>query len=502
MIIFFSLFIISLPLIFAIFLSHHKNRSKSIAPPGPSGLPFIGNLLQVARTATPHIYLFNLSQIYGPLMQLKFGPVPVLVVSSAKLAEEVMKTQDLAFCSRPKFRGQQRISYNGIDIAFSPYDSYWREVRKIVVTHLLSQRKVQSFYPIREDEISRMIKVIAGLSSSSSGRPVNLTEIAMTLTSNMIFRISFSRRYEYGVRGAEIRRFDRLLQEAQALAATPFVSDYFPALGWVERVLGMEKRLQKNFEELDSFYQELIDDHLNPMREKQGEEEDILDILLNLKRENSCSIELTWDHIKALLMDIFIGGTDSSASSINWTMLALMKAPHVMKKVQAEIRDFIGTKGRVDEDDLPNLPYLKAVVNETFRLYPSIPMLLPRETVEKCSLGGYDIQPKTTVYVNAWALGRDPDYWKNPLEFMPERFLEGNLDIRGKHFGVIPFGSGRRICVGMFMGIANVELAVANLLYTFNWEFPRGKENSFDVLPGLASHFKNGLLLVPKKWHT
>ncbi|KAH6770214.1 hypothetical protein C2S52_015017 [Perilla frutescens var. hirtella] len=497
MILFFLLFLISLPTFF-ICLSHHKNRSKSIVPPGPSGLPLIGNLHQLARTATPHIYLFKLSKIHGPLMQLKFGSTPVLVVSSAKLAEEVMKTKDLAFCSRPKFRGQQKISYNGIDVAFSPYDSYWREVRKITVTHLLSQRKVQSFHPIREDEISRMIRAIASLSSSS--RPVNLSEIATTLTSNMIFRISFSRRYEYGDRGAEIRRFDRLLQEAQALVAAPFVSDYFPGFRWVERVMGLEKRLQKNFQELDSFYQELIDDHLDPMREKQGEEDDILDILLNLKRDNTCSIDLTWDHIKALLMDIFIGGTDSSSASINWTMMALMKAPIVMEKVQAQIRDFIGTKGRVDEDDLPNLPYLKAVVNEAFRLYPSIPMLLPRETVERCSLDGYDIQPKTTVFVNAWAVGRDPDYWENPLEFRPERFLEGNLDIKGKHFGVIPFGSGRRICVGMFMGIANVELAVANLLYSFNWELPQGEDVCTDVLPGLASHIKNGLLLVPTKW--
>lgn len=194
---------------------------------------------------------------------------------------------------------------------------------------------------------------------------------------------------------------------------------------------------------------------------------------------------------------------DTSASAIAWNMTALMKASRVMKKLQQEIRESIGQKGIVEEDDLKKLHYLKAVINESFRLYPTCPLLVPRETMETCILGGYEIQPGTKVYVNAWAIGRDPHFWENAHEFLPERFLEKDIDIKGPEFGVIPFGSGRRICPGMLMGLTNVELILANLIYWFDWELPDGVEAldvDTDSLPGLTMHKKNPLYIVPKKY--
>ncbi|KAL1554168.1 6,7,8-trihydroxycoumarin synthase-like [Salvia divinorum] len=178
---------------------------------------------------------------------------------------------------------------------------------------------------------------------------------------------------------------------------------------------------------------------------------------MQIKLELNSNKPTNWDRVKALFMDLFLGGTDSSAASIVWIMTALMKAPHIMKKVQTEIRNAVGNKAKVDEDDLPTLPYLKAVINETFRLYTPVPMLVPRETTQKCVLDGYEIQPKTTVYVNVWVITRDPECWKtSPEEFLPERFYGSDMPVKGKDFGLIPFGSGRRICPGMFMGLANV----------------------------------------------
>ncbi|KAK6118954.1 hypothetical protein DH2020_047292 [Rehmannia glutinosa] len=380
-------------------------------------------------------------------------------------------------------------------MVFSPYGEYWREVRKITAIHLLSVKKIQSFRPIREDEISRLVTKISGCN-----KVVNLSEMAMALGSSLICRIAFGKRYDEN--GSEIGRFDELLHEAQALLATFFVSDYFPAFGWVDKLTGLINRLETTFKNLDSFYQEIIDEHLGKKRDMK-EDGDILDILIQLKEENSCSVDLEWDHVKALLTDIFIAATDTSAASIVWTMTALIKTPKVLEKVQAEIRNLVGKKGKVDEDDMPNLPYLKAVINEAFRLYPPAPLLVPRETIEKCTLEGYEIQPKTVVYVNAWAVARDPDYWEDPHEFLPDRFLNNNIDIKGQDFGIIPFGSGRRICPGMFMGLANVELTLANLLYSFDWELPPGiqiQDIDMDCLPGITMHKKNALFLVPKKY--
>ncbi|XP_057781287.1 6,7,8-trihydroxycoumarin synthase-like isoform X2 [Salvia miltiorrhiza] len=478
---------IALPLILIIYLiQKRRNPKNTLAPPGPRGLPFIGNLHQFAATTDQHVYLWKLSRKHGPVMQMKLGSVPLLVVSSAESAREVLKSQDLAFCSRPKLLGQQRLSYNASDMVFAPYGDYWKEVRKITSIHLFSIRKTQSFRPIREDEVSRMLaKIRASGSEQPEARVVNLSAVAMALSSTLICRVAFGKIYDE--HGAEMRRFDRFSREAQELMATFYVSDYFPSFGWIDKLTGLMDRLEKVFWDLDSFYEELIEEHRNRRERAAEEDEDVLGVL-----------------IKALLMNIFIAATDTTTVSIVWTMTALMKAPTVMKKVQAEIRNLIGENGKLDEGDLPNLPYLKAVIKETLRLYPPAPLLVPRQTIEKCTLEGYEIQPNTVVFVNAWAVARDPKYWENPDEFMPERFLNSNIhDITGQDFGAIPFGSGRRICPGMSMGLANMELTVASLLYNFDWEMPEGikaQDIDTDTVPGITMHKKNPLILVARDY--
>ncbi|CAA0839351.1 Cytochrome P450 83B1 [Striga hermonthica] len=493
------LFLLSIQTLVILLKLPHRNQTpiKARSPPGPPGLPFIGNLHQLASAKALHIYLWRLSRRYGPIIQLKLGSVPTIVISSAELAEQVMKAQDLAFCSRPNLVGPKKLSYNCVDMVFSPYGDYWRELRKITAVHLLSMKKVRSFRPVREDEVFRMV-------SRVSSKPiVDLSHVAMALGNTLICRVAFGKRYDE--EGYEQRRFDKLLHDAQALLAAFYVSDYFPAFGWVDKISGMISRLESTFEKLDSFYQELIYEHMSKRRDGGALEDDadILDVLIRLKEDKSCSVDLDWDVIKSLLTDIFIAASDTSTASIVWTMTVLIKAPHIMHKVQAEIRNTIDAKGYVDEDDVPKLPYLKAVINETLRLYPPAPMLVPRQTTQKCFLGGYEIQPKTLVYVNAWAVARDPQYWENPHEFQPERFLNSNVDVKGQDFGVIPFGSGRRICPGLHMGLANVELALANLLYSFDWDLPPGvkpRDIDTDVLPGITTHKRNALVLVPKKY--
>ena len=204
------------------------------------------------------------------------------------------------------------------------------------------------------------------------------------------------------------------------------------------------------------------------------------------------------------MQNIFVGGTDAGTATVIWAMTALMKNPRVMKKAQEEVRNTFGKKGFIGEDDVEKLPYLKAVVKETMRLLPAAPLLLPRETLQKCSIDGYEIPPKTLVFVNAWAIGRDPEAWENPEEFIPERFLGSSVDFRGQNYKLIPFGAGRRVCPAIHIGAVTVELTLANLLYSFDWEMPAGmnKEDiDFDVIPGLTMHKKNALCLMAKKYN-
>lgn len=196
-----------------------------------------------------------------------------------------------------------------------------------------------------------------------------------------------------------------------------------------------------------------------------------------------------------------VGGTDASAATIVWAMTTLMKNPKVLQKAQEEVRNVVGMKGQIDEDDLPKFTYMKAIVKEIMRLYPPAPLLVPRETKKDTILQGYKIKQKTLVHVNALAIGRDPESSESPEEFLPERFLGSDIDFRGSDFELIPFGAGRRICPGILMGVMVVELLLANLLYMFDWGMPvamKREDIDYEVKPGLTMHKKNELCLLPQ----
>lgn len=201
--------------------------------------------------------------------------------------------------------------------------------------------------------------------------------------------------------------------------------------------------------------------------------------------------------------DIFLAGVDTSAATVNWAMAELARNPRAMKKAQEEVRTYAGKSGIVTEDVIDHLQYLKMVVKETLRLHPSAALLLPRETMNHFRINGYDIQPKTLIQINVWAIGRDPRYWKNAEDFFPERFSDSSIDFRGQHYEFLPFGGGRRSCPGMALATRMVELALANLLHCFDWKVPFGQEGKVDIDteeaagPSLTISKKTPLYLVP-----
>ncbi|CAJ1949722.1 unnamed protein product [Sphenostylis stenocarpa] len=488
---------LTLPLLLLFFLQNRRNIKNSSFPPGPIGIPIIGNLHQLNNSAL-YLQLWQLSKKYGPLFSLQLGLRSAIVVSSPKLAKEVMKDHDLECCGRPKLLTLQKFSYNGLDMAFSPYNSYWREMRKISVLHVLSSRRVSSFSSIRHYEVKQMMKRISMHASASE--VINLSEVLMSLSVTLVCRIVFGRSYED--EGTEKSRFHELLNESQAMWGTFFFSDYIPFLGWLDKIRGLHTRLERAFKDLDKFYQEVIDEHNDPNRKTPAENEDIIDVLLQLQKQRSFSVDLTNDHIKAVFMNMLVAATDTTAATLVWAMTALLKDPRVMKKVQEEIRTLRGKADFLDEDEVQNFPYLKAVIKETLRLHPPAPLLVQRETNEACIIAGYEIPAKTIVYVNAWAIHRDPEAWKDPDEFIPERFLDSTIDFGGQDFEFIPFGAGRRICPGIAMANASLDLTLANLLNSFDWELPPGvKKEDIDTekLPGITQHKKNHLYLCDRE---
>lgn len=194
------------------------------------------------------------------------------------------------------------------------------------------------------------------------------------------------------------------------------------------------------------------------------------------------------------------GGTETVASAIEWAMAEMMKSPEDLKKVQQELADVVGLNRRVEESDLEKLTYLKCALKETLRLHPPIPLLL-HETAEDAEVAGYHIPARSRVMINAWAIGRDKNSWDEPETFKPSRFLKAGVpDFKGSNFEFIPFGSGRRSCPGMQLGLYALELAVVHLLHCFTWELPDGmKPSELDMgdVFGLTAPRATRLVAVP-----
>ncbi|XP_031284873.1 cytochrome P450 71B10-like [Pistacia vera] len=492
------LFLILFPLLLVLLLK--KIQSLKILnkrlPPSPPKLPVLGNLHQLGEL--PHQSLRLLSNKYGPVMLLKLGRIPLTVISSAQAARDVLKNHDLDCCSRPPLTGTRKLTYNYLDMAFSPYSEHWREIRKICVLELFSLKRTQSFQFIREEETAFLINSISESSSSSSS--VDLSEKLFALTGSIVFRMAFGKRF----RGSKFdnHRFEELVHAAESVLGGFTANECFPYIGWIiDRLTSYHAKLERVFHELDTLFQQIIDDHLKPERSKQEVQEDFIDVMLKIEREETES-RLSKDHIKAVLLNMFLGGVDTSAITVIWAMAELAKNPRLMHKAQDEVRKCIGQKGRVTESDIDKLVYLKMIIKETLRLHPPAPLLIPREAISQFNVNGYNIYPKTLIQVNAWAIGRDPKYWNNPEEFSPERFMNNSIDLKGQNFEFLPFGSGRRSCPAMHMGLITSELALANLLYCFDWKLPNGmKEDdlNMDESAGvsLTVSKKIPLILVP-----
>ncbi|CAL5088870.1 unnamed protein product [Urochloa decumbens] len=438
-------------------------------------------------------------------MLLRLGTVPTVVVSSAMAAREVMKTHDAYCCSRPDTPGPRRLSYGHKDVAFSPYNNYWREMRKLFVVELLSMRRVQATWYAREAEVDKLIDRLR----SVERKPVYLKDYIFKLMDGIVGTVALGSIYG-SEQFANRKHFHDLFDEAMGVRSSFSAEDYFPNVaGWLaDRLTGLISRRERLFRELDAFYEKIIDEHLDPSRATQDNGPDFIDVLIGIMRENqqgSSSFRVTRDHVKGILSDTFLGGVDTGSITMVWAMAELIRKPRLLKKVQEEIRTAVGNKERVQPDDLPRLKYLKMVLKETLRLHPAVPLLAPRETMQHVSICGYDVPAKTRLFVNAWAIGRDPASWASPDEFDPDRFDGSDVDFNGAHFELLPFGAGRRMCPGLAMGVSTMEFTLANLLYCFDWELPEGmtvKDVSMEEAGGLTVHKKTPLVLVPTRYDT
>ncbi|KAB2044454.1 hypothetical protein ERO13_D01G074800v2 [Gossypium hirsutum] len=472
-----------------------KETPKNL-PPAPWKLPIIGHL-HLLIFALPHQRLAELAKRHGSVMQLQLGELSHVIVSSSEAAKEVMKTHDINFANRPFLLGAEIVLYNLSDIAFAPYGSCWRQLRKVCTLELLSVKRVQSFRSVREEQVSSLIRSIF----SKTGKEINLGEMLCNLSYNIILRTAFAGRCK------KHEAFISFLKKFVEAMAGFNIADLFPSIKFLPDLSGMRAELERFHHDIDTMLESIIQEHRDSSANPEDSvdvTEDLVDVLLNLQDHGGLEFPLTINNIKAVILDILLGGTETSATLAEWAMSEMMKNPRILGKAQAEVRELYDKTGDVNESNLHELKYLKLVIKETLRLHPPLPLLIPRENSERCEINGYEIPAKTRVIVNAWAIGRDSNCWNEAERFYPERFIDGSVDYKGANFEFIPFGAGRRICPGMSYGMAVVELSLAKLLSHFDWKLPNGMKNEdLDMTEAFGASVgrRSELYLIPTPHH-
>ncbi|PIN09971.1 Cytochrome P450 CYP2 subfamily [Handroanthus impetiginosus] len=455
-------------LLFYYYLQWSKPKTnKEKAPPEAGGArPFTGHLHLMrgdSTTQLPHIKLAALADKYGPIFTIRLGVRRAVVVSSAELAKELFTTCDVAVSYRPQFRAAKHLSHDFATFGFAPYGAYWRQIRKLISVELLSTRRVELLSHVRVSEISQSITELYKLwdeKKDSSGKVlVDMKQWFGELTLNVVLKM-------------ETRRCRKVFREFFHLAGVFVPADALPYLGWLD-LGGYEKRMKEIAKELDGIVGGWLAEHREKEYSGEDKPQDFMDVLLSTVRGSDFQVKYDNDTIiKSTCETLISSSVDTTTVMLVWALSLLLNHPHILKKVQKELDDQVGKNRQVTESDLNNLPYLHAIVKEALRLYPAAPLSGVRMFAEDTTLGNYQIPKGTWVLVNLWKIQRDPRiYSENPLEFIPERFLEThkNLDVKGSNFEFIPFGAGRRICPGLNFGQEMLHLALASLLQSFEF---------------------------------
>ncbi|KAK9069204.1 hypothetical protein SSX86_013320 [Deinandra increscens subsp. villosa] len=471
-------------------------------PPGPKGLPLVGYFPFLSPNL--HHEFTQMANRYGPIFKLYLGSKLHVVVNSAELAKVVTGEQDESFANRDAHIAGLATSYNANDVAFAPNNANRRKLRKILVHEVLSNTNLEASRFYRTREVRKTIKDVHNM----IGMPVDINEVSFSTVLNILTNIVWGKGMVAGSKHNNLTdEIRKVVTGVVEIAEGLNISDFFPMLARFD-LQGVRRKMERQMKQFDRIFESTIEERTGSKSEKIGEEvkqdgtKDLLEILLELKDDSTMpSINMT--QLKALVVDIFLGGTDATSAMVEWAMTEILRNQKVMTKVQDELAEVVGLNNIVEESHLPKLKYLEAVFKETFRLHPPLPFLLPRAPNQTCIVGGYTIPKGTTIFLNVWAIQRDPKYWDSPSEFIPERFLnyEGldNCDYSGTNSKFFPFGSGRRRCPGVSLGEKMMMHILGSLMHSFDWSLPKGNKHDLSEKFGIAMKKKIPLVVIPSR---
>ncbi|KAJ4758258.1 hypothetical protein LUZ62_068633 [Rhynchospora pubera] len=493
----------------AIFLKNffplNSKTNRSLTLPSPIALPIIGHLYLL--DPLPHQSFHRLALRFGPLFRLRLGCVSCIVVSSPSLVKSFLKTHEAFFSDRPVSPAIQTLLYDGSDFSFARYGPYWSFIKKLCISQLFGGQTLDLLHQIRRDEIQRLVRTL--FEKSKRVEEVELETELVRLASNIISRMSIGR--QWAGSDDELVELKTVVAEVEELLGLFNLKDYI----WILQKLGFDLQgIRRRIEDVKGRFDRMVDGVLREKEAarqmKRGEEDcgegmmkdsmDILDMLMDVYYDDGAEMRLTRDNIKAFILDLLAAGTSTTALTIEWALSELINHPDVLKKLAAEVDTVVGKDRLVDETDIPRLPYLQSVIKETLRLHPTGP-LIARQCTETCTVDGYTVPAGMTVFFNVWALGRDPASWTNPLDFNPERFINedkvSEMDVRGQHYQLLPFGTGRRMCPGATLAMLVVQSTLAAMVQCFDWKLSGGGLVDMAEGPGLTLTRAKPLVCMP-----
>ncbi|XP_062212476.1 cytochrome P450 81Q32-like [Phragmites australis] len=455
-------------------------------PPSPPAVPFLGYLHLVK---TPfHAALTSLAARHGPVFSMRMGSRRAVIVSSPECARECFTEHDVAFANRPRFASQQLISFDGAMLSTSSYGPYWRHLRRVATLQLLSAHRVGCMTGTISAEVRAMVRRMnraAAVTPGSAARiqlKRRLFELSLSVLMETIAQTKTSRTEANADTdmSPEAHEFKQIVDEIVPYLGTANRWDYLPMLRLFD-VFGVRNKILAAVSRRDTFLRRLIDAERRRLDDgSESENKSVIAVLLTLQKSEP---EVYTDTmIMSLCANLFGAGTETTSTTTEWAMSLLLNHPEALKKAQAEIDASVGTSRLLTADDVPRLGYLHCVINETLRLYPAAPLLLPHESSTDCKVGGYDVPRGTMLLVNVYAIHRDPAVWDDPGTFRPERFEDGSAEGRL----LMPFGMGRRKCPGETLALRTIGLVLGTLIQCFDWDRVDGVEVDMTESGGLT----------------
>ncbi|GLJ45264.1 hypothetical protein SUGI_0952740 [Cryptomeria japonica] len=447
-------------------LTKLRSKPSERLPPGPRPWPLIGNILQVGKNVNESFS--ELAKIHGPLMTLHLGWRTTVVASSPAMARQVLQTQDQSLSARTMIEAAKCLEYGENSLVWRDCVPRWRTLRRICTTQLFTVKRLEALHQLRREQVRSMMRAIY----KSTSAPLDIGHAAFLTSFNMVGNMLFSKDMFDWDESEKSKEFKKALNEMLFVGGKPNWADYFPFLKPFDPQ-GIRKEMTRIFRIMFAVFDQYIDERLQSGTRSEEADKDFLDILLESKTETG--EKLTKFEITRFFYDLFTAGSETTSNTIEWAMSEIIRNPMVMEKVRDELDKVVGKERRVQESDIDNLPYLHSVVKETFRLHPVSSLLIHHRALNSCEIEGYVIPKDAQVFVNVWAIGRDPNVWQEPERFFPGRFMDSDVEYKGQNFELLPFGSGRRMCPGIPLAHKIVHVVVATLLQCFEWQLPNGQ---------------------------